>query len=159
MPLRAVVDAQVFVRYLLARRRGASHGIYVAALAERFELVSSEPLLAEVRRVLRRPKLMRKHGRSFAEVEAFVAELRRGARLVAISGDLKLCRDPKDDAVIETAIMGAAIFVVSDDEDLHALEVTGHLLTHGCRVVKVSDFLRELYPPEPDTTETESPAV
>jgi putative PIN family toxin of toxin-antitoxin system len=35
-----------------------------------------------------------------------------------MDGTLRLCRDPKDDLVIETAIAGGARYIVSRDEDL-----------------------------------------
>lgn len=127
---------------------GASQVILEAVRARQFELIASERLLAETRKVLRPPKLMRKHGQSLAAVERFVQELHEAAQIFPITGDQQLCRGPKDDAVIETAVAGEAVFVVSDDEDLQTLEVTEFLLTYGCRVVTVGDFLRELYPLE-----------
>jgi len=38
--------------------------------------------------------------------------------MVSIEGRLKLCRDPRDDMILETAIVGKATHIVSRDEDL-----------------------------------------
>jgi uncharacterized protein len=122
--VRAVLDANMWVRGLL---RGASYpGQVVDAWRARlFTLVSSEPLLEELADVLARPKVRCKTGLTADQASVFVAELRNACDLVAIPGTLQLCRDPDDDAVIETVILGNAAVIVSQDEDLLSLAIPG----------------------------------
>lgn len=69
----------------------------------------------------------------------------RLAYVVAVTGELHLCRDPKDDIVLETAIMGGATHVVSRDEDVtRDLALQEQLKAHRIKVVAVSRFLAEL---------------
>jgi predicted nucleic acid-binding protein len=37
---------------------------------------------------------------------------------VLLSGDVKVCRDPEDNSVIETAIKGHAAYIVTRDDDI-----------------------------------------
>jgi predicted nucleic acid-binding protein len=62
-----------------------------------------------------------------------------------VSGTVQVCRDPDDNAVIDTAMGGRADLLVSGDQDLtHAQEVTEHLAGVGIRVLTVRRFLEEL---------------
>jgi putative PIN family toxin of toxin-antitoxin system len=122
--VRAVLDANIWVRGFL---RGASYpGQVVDAWRARlFILVSSEPLLEELADVLARPAVRRKTGLTADQAAAFVGELRDACDLVAIPQTLQLCRDPDDDVVIETAILGNAAVIVSQDEDLLSMVIPG----------------------------------
>src|SRR5215210_5923124 len=105
----------------------------MAALAEgRFTLITSEPLLEELGLKLCLPRIRRRTGLTPEEVADLIDALREMAEVVAVTGEVKLCRDPDDDVVIETALKGNAHVLVSRDEDLtRAPEVTGVLADYG----------------------------
>ena len=67
------------------------------------------------------------------------------ARTVSVEGYLNLCRDPRDDTVLETAIAGKATHIVSRDEDLRRdVDLVRELEARGIQVVTVNNFLVEL---------------
>jgi uncharacterized protein len=52
------------------------------------------------------------------------------------------CRDPKDQPVLATAIDGAAVAVVSGDDDLRADdELRATMATYGIQLLGVESFL------------------
>ena len=55
------------------------------------------------------------------ERRQFVATLVRDAELVTITQEIAICRDPKDDKILELAISGEADCIVSGDKDLLSL--------------------------------------
>ena len=61
---------------------------------------------------------MRIRGTTTTEADAFVGVIASVARFVTVSGNVQVCRDPDDDLLLETAILGAASHVVSRDEDV-----------------------------------------
>jgi predicted nucleic acid-binding protein len=74
-----------------------------------------------------------------------LATLQERAEVVPIQGNLKVCRDPNDDMVIETAIRGGADVLVSTDKDLtDAPDVAAVLGEAGVRVLTIAPFLTEL---------------
>lgn len=77
---------------------------------------------------------------------AFVAALGLRSANVRIPGAIHLCRDPDDDALIETATAaaGRADYLVTGDADLRAPEVAEFLAGYECRVVTVAEFLAAL---------------
>jgi predicted nucleic acid-binding protein len=62
---------------------------------------------------------------------------------------MRLCRDPKDDLIIETAIVGGGRYLVSRDEDLtRDLDLVEVLQAYGVEILTVARFL-ELLDAEP----------
>lgn len=139
--MRAVVDTNVWVSALLTNH-GPPAQVRAALGAGKFTLVTSEPLLAEFTEVLSRPRLLRKYALAHTDVDELVDLLRTRAEIVAVQGDLRLCRDPDDDVVIETAIVGRAQALVTRDDDLKgAAELTRALAERGVAVLTVRRFL------------------
>jgi predicted nucleic acid-binding protein len=52
---------------------------------------------------------------------AFVADLALSALQVELSGMVRVCRDPDDDKLLETALVGRADCLVTGDRDLLVL--------------------------------------
>lgn len=64
------------------------------------------------------------------------------SEFISITGDLRLCRDPDDDMVLETAVTGRARYVMTRDDDLKAdSELAARLAEHGIEVLTVRRFL------------------
>ncbi len=125
-------------------RQGRARPILAALASGRLTLVVSEPTFAEIVEVLERPELIRT-GEARLLARSLVAMMRDRADFVSIPGELQLCRDPKDDPVIETALEGRADMLVSEDKDLtDDLNVAVVLAGGGVRVRRVARFLAEL---------------
>jgi putative PIN family toxin of toxin-antitoxin system len=142
--LIAVIDTNVWVSIFL-KPRGYAAQLLKPWLAGQLEVVISEPLVAELTEVLSRPRLQAKRRYPRARADAYVNAIRRRATLLSITGALRLCRDPDDDVVLETAITGRATHVVSRDEDI--ARDTGlfeQLKQRGIEPITVARFLRVL---------------
>lgn len=106
------------------------------ALAGRFVMVTSRPLVDELDRVLRRRKLARVFAEParivrLVETASFVVE--PGRRLHVVMAD------PADDRVLEAAEAAQADFIVTGDRHLLDLEVF-----EGTRIVRPRRFLEAL---------------
>jgi len=142
--MRAVVDTNVWISAIL-NPAGPPASVRAALKAKLFTLVASEPLLLEVAEVLQRPRIASRYRITPEDVAELLALLHERAELVAISGTLHLCRDPDDDVVIETALVGEADALVTRDDDLKASsEVEALLGERGVAVLTVRRFLATL---------------
>lgn len=102
----------------------------------------SEALLAEYSRV---PDALRAAGKVSAEqwqalvagIAAFVAE----ARVVETTKTVRLCRDPKDDMVLECCRAARASFLITGDRDLLDLNVSGVAGLRRLRIVTPRTYL------------------
>jgi putative PIN family toxin of toxin-antitoxin system len=109
------------------------------------EVVSCLPLLEELHGVLVRPKLQRKHGITAANADRMHRLLHEHAVIVPVEGRSHGCRDPKDDVLIETAIVGVADAVVTRDRDLlDPGDLHAHTAAYGIRVLTVRQLLDEI---------------
>ncbi len=96
--------------------------------------------------VLRRPKIVRKYGVTDEDVQALQELLlRKHAVVVPIHHTVRVCRDPDDNVVMETAERGKAQFLVSGDADLwEAEEVQAYLRDPRIQVLNPKEFLDKI---------------
>lgn len=95
--------------------------------------------------MLRQPRFVRRYGITRARRQRLIARLYTLALLVEPAGHLMLCRDPKDDYLIEMALLGGAAYLVSEDTDLHeAPDIIELLRRHGVQLMRIGPFARLL---------------
>jgi uncharacterized protein len=128
--IRAVLDTNTIVSGL--GWGGAPGAVLDAALAGRFDLVTSTALLDELRRVLAYPKLQAVIGQTSELVELITL----AAIVVEPTETVDIVRDPDDNGLIEAALAGDADVIVSGDQDLLTLQGVGKV-----RIVTPRDFL------------------
>lgn len=113
---RVVLDPAVLVSAVISPA-GNPAVLWRAVRDQRIEIITSPQLLAELARVLARPKFRRYA--TVEEVEAFVAEVARyGISLPDPADPAPVSRDPNDDYLVALARSAAARAVVSGDHDL-----------------------------------------
>ncbi len=70
--------------------------------------------------------LQRKFGRSPERSRALLEPFLLGSRVIVVKGQLSgVCRDPKDDFILECAVKGSADCIVTGDRDLLSLDPYG----------------------------------
>jgi uncharacterized protein len=142
--MRAVVDTNIWISAFI-NPHGYPARIYAAARMGKFEPVTSRPLLDELAQVLARPRLQRTCRLSTQHVDVFVTKIEAASTLAPVTGTLALCRDPDDDVLLETAINGRAVYIVSRDEDLTRDPALHEAATlYGIQIVTVARFLPRL---------------
>jgi putative PIN family toxin of toxin-antitoxin system len=129
---RIVLDNNVVVSRILS-----AHG----ACANVFDLVydscillTSEPVLAELREVIEREKFDR-----YVEAAArreFISRYAAAAKLVRVLDVVLDCRDATDNMLLELALSGRADAIVSGDRDLLCLHPW-----RGIAIVSPADYL------------------
>jgi putative PIN family toxin of toxin-antitoxin system len=146
--MRVVVDTNVWISALL---NPAGHPARVRKALEegRFSLVVSAPVLEELARVMVRPRLALRYGLGLEDAFRLLALVRdQAGELADVTGEVRLCRDPRDDMFVETALKGRADVLVSRDDDLKgASELISVLMERGVRVLTVQRFLDALEKP------------
>jgi uncharacterized protein len=153
--MKVVIDTSVFVSAVLAIEVGnrplSRFLVECGFRGEKFELVTSEPLIRELGDVLSRAKLQLSAGHS----TAFVERVASAATIVAIRGLVMGCRDPRDDKVLETALNANVDFIIARDRDLYeprarySIEKVGiGIRDRPIRVVGVRAFVEAMNGPD-----------
>ena len=133
--LRAVLDANVYVSAYV-RPEGPPGQIVERFLRDAaFDMILTTAVVDEVLQALAYPKV-RKSARTKVEPELWFEDIVMLAQFVTDHHIGAVSRDPDDDKYIAAAIEGRALFVVSGDPDLLAIEEH-----EGVRIVNPRAFL------------------
>jgi uncharacterized protein len=139
-----LIDTNVWVSAFI-NPRGYPAKLKDAWLSQQFQVVVSIPLLDEIADVLARPRIRNKYHIDSAEVNEFLRLLSTQAITVVTTGQLHLCRDPDDDLILETALLGQARYAVSRDGDIKGdQELIAQMQANGVMVLSVQQFLERL---------------
>jgi len=131
--LRVVLDTNVIISALVGH--GKSRHL-LTKLFEKYEIVSSKQMLAELGDVLSR----RKFGFTRNQINEFLLMMIRGSIAATVTECPEIIvEDPDDDVVLATALEGGADFIVSGDKHLLSLREF-----RGIRIVTVREMLEIL---------------
>ena len=130
---RFVFDTNVIVSALLFNDSIPGQA-FIRALNHGMILVSGA-LVGELSRVLARDRFDRYVTRE--ERDEFLESLIRESNLIEITEAVQVCRDPKDDQVLELAVNGNATYIVTGDADLLVLNPF-----RGVEIVTPAEFLK-----------------
>ena len=115
----AVFDCNIFLQSLLN-----PHSIAAKCLEKvrsgKVKLFVSKDTLAEVRDVVLRPNILaRLPDADAAQIEAFIEDISSVSTLIhSVPETFKFSRDPKDEIIINLAVVAEVEYIVSRDKDL-----------------------------------------
>ena len=132
---RAVVDTNVLISAAL-RSSGSPRRVVETIRDNNASLLFSDDTFVELQTRIRRPKVDRYVSENLRD--EYLLQLLVASEWVSITGSRLGCRDPDDDRILETALMGEADCLVTGDRDL--LDMSGF---RGIPILTPSAFLHE----------------
>ena len=136
--IRAVIDTNILVRALI-KPEGTVGPVLRRLRDGDYTILYTEVLLNELSDVLARPRIQVKYGLTQEDIETILALILLRGEPASPTRRVDVCRDPKDNMVLEAAVCGQADVIVSGDEDLLTLHPF-----EGIPIVGSSDFLSML---------------
>lgn len=134
--IRAVIDTNVLIRYLLRPSAAIKDLIETWWLGDRVQMVTAPELVDELEGVLNRESMRAlirpEEGRILLDAIHQKAELLRPLGSVPV-----FTRDPKDDKFVACALAGSADYLVTEDKDILVLAVVGDV-----RILTPYDLVR-----------------
>lgn len=130
---RIVIDTNVLISALVF---GGRPRLVTDLVGEALVVaVTSEEIMTEFRRIIvaRFPEF----SQNGAQLEQLLRKYARWVKLGSVN--VTVCRDPDDNKVIETALIGMADYIVSGDNDLLVLKEHG-----GVKIVKPAEIIELL---------------
>lgn len=132
--LKVVIDSNILVSIL--KGSAVLSPIYTAFKEGRLKLIVNSELLKELAAVLSRPCL---HIDRTDIKELFRLIKFKAVRLKSITSLPRICRDPKDNFILELAVVSDADFIVTGDKDLLVLKSF-----RGIPIIKPREFLKQI---------------
>lgn len=117
--MRVVVDTNVLVSGIFFRPSNPGKVIDLW-WEHKFDLVTSEHIYSEVQDTFK--KIVKKIGARPSLTIKLNETLREYADFVPVIPKEEICRDPKDNLILDTARQGKANYIVSGDKDLLVLK-------------------------------------
>ena len=105
-------------------------------------MVASPELLSEYDYVLGYPEIAQRIEPEL--LRAYRSHLFQEIELISLSAIPRICRDPDDDKVIATAIVGQVDFLVTEDGDLQTRAVRAVLAESGVDVTTMRELMTHL---------------
>lgn len=137
--LRVVLDTNVYVSAAILSR-GLPFEILEAWRRREFVLVTSEPIIEEIERVLHYPRIRDRYAVSQEDVARLIASLWSDALVVPGAVELRgVSRDSTDDKFLACAMEALADCVVTGDPDLLVLK-----RYRGVDILSPREFLQRL---------------
>lgn len=137
--MKVVLDTNLFVSATIASQ-GKPAQILDAWRARRFGLVIREDILEEIREVLCRPHIRKRHQWTQEEIDCFLDGL--GEMAIITPGELEVkavADDPDDNMYLACAVEGEADYIVSGDQ--HLLKLGAF---KGIQIITPAQFLNIL---------------
>lgn len=127
---RVVIDTNIWISFLIGKHLA---GLHRHIDGGRVEVVTCEEQLRELIDVLNRPRIRKYIPNALAE--EFLDLLSEIALMVEPVQGPAICRDPKDDYLLYTALAARADYLVTGDNDLLTLD---HIA--GTKIIVYADF-------------------
>jgi len=137
--LKVLIDTNIFVSAII-NSKGIPAQVIRYCLDGKFTLVSSRPILDELKRVLNLPRIKRKYRLTDEKIKALIKSLLKVADLTGGKYDIHVIEeDPSDNKFLECALEGKAGYIVSGDKHLLKLKVF-----RGIGIVTPGKFLEKV---------------
>lgn len=129
---RIIVDTNIWISFLIGRQ--LSRFIEIISHPN-IQLVFSEESFEELHSVVQRAKFA-KYFTSSNKAFEFINYLEQIGLKIRLPNEIPTrCRDPKDDYLLELAILSEADFIITGDKDLLTI---AHI--NNCQIVTVIEF-------------------
>lgn len=128
--IKVIVDTNLWISFLIGRKLSC----LLSLLSHpNLELVVSQELIEEIREVSLRPKLRKYFSQE--QIALLLDFMSEETLLYQLENIIPRCRDPKDDYLLELAIVSKADYLVTGDKDLLDLDKIG-----SCQIVSAIEF-------------------
>ena len=128
--IRIIIDTNLWISFLTGRK--LSSLLDLLSYPE-FQLVISTELIEEIHDVVSRPKLAKYY--TSENVNMLMKYMKDFSLSFELGNIPSRCRDPKDDYLLELALVSDADFLVTGDKDLLEVKKIGN-----CQIVTAMEF-------------------
>lgn|SRR5574343_1800908 len=129
--IKIIIDTNLWISFIISNKITLLDELL---FSKKIKILFSTELLDEIAGTISKPKLKKYFtGNSLEEM---LTTLEPFIELIEVKHNLNLCRDPKDNFLLNLAKSGKADYLLTGDNDLLAIERIGK-----CQIIKINSFL------------------
>lgn len=128
--IRIIIDTNLWISFLIGRKLSCL--LDLLSYPE-YQLVISSELTEEIRDVFMRPKFTKYY--TSENLELLLTFMKNRAVSFILNDIPCRCRDPKDDYLLELALVSDADFLITGDKDLLTMKEIGN-----CQILTATEF-------------------
>jgi len=114
--VRVVIDTNIWISFLIGKTLS---GLSEAIMNDKIRILFSEELSDEFVEVLQRPKFEKYFSQE--DIAELISLLRFKTEQIEITEHFTVCRDPKDNFLLDLCVSGNADYLITGDDDLLVL--------------------------------------
>ncbi len=114
--IRLVIDTNIWIGFLIGKTLS---GLSEALINDKIRVLFSEELFEELVEVLQRPKFKKYFSQH--DISELISLIHLKTELIEIRERFDVCRDPKDNFLLELCVSGNADYLLTGDDDLLVL--------------------------------------
>jgi putative PIN family toxin of toxin-antitoxin system len=129
--IKIVIDTNLWISFIISNKFVLLDQLLHS---NKIRILFSEELIEEIASTIAKPKL-KKYFTGNA-LEEMLTQFEPYIDLIKVKKNINICRDPKDNFLLDLAKAGKADFLLTGDNDLLTIEKNGK-----CKIMKISAFL------------------
>ena len=110
---RVIIDTNLWISFLISNKLNELDSLIDTGV---IKLIFSNELIEEFLEVTNRPKFKKYFKK--ADVDALLNQIQNQGELIKVKSNLNICRDEKDDFLLNLSIDSKADYLVTGDNDL-----------------------------------------
>lgn len=128
--IKVIIDTNLFISFLIGKRLVSLKQTLVSSI---IQLVFSEQNISELKIVTSRPKFQKYFNQD--DVSDLIDLIQAIGKIVIITREPDLCRDPKDNFLLALSDKGKADYLVTGDTDLLSIREY-----KGTKIIAIDEF-------------------
>lgn len=119
-PLKVIIDTNLWISFIISNKQNILDSLLYA---EEARLLFSTELFTEIQETIAKPRLKKYFGTN--AIEEMLKAFEPFTDLIEVESIITICRDPKDNFLLELAKDGKADYLLTGDKDLLDLKIFG----------------------------------
>lgn len=124
--MKIILDTNFFISYLIiSQKRDAVEFLINLIFEKRIQLIFSHELLSEIRTTTKKKKLQKyfTETSSIEDFDKLLALFEKYSLIIEVNSDIDLCRDKKDNFLLNLSKDSNADFLITGDKDLLIINI------------------------------------
>ena len=133
-PLKIIIDTNLWVSFIISKKLNLLDSILFTGKAR---LLFNKELISEIQETITKPRLKKYFGTN--ALDEMLSAFEPFIDLIKVKSTVTVCRDPKDNFLLELAKDGKADYLLTGDNDLLELKKIGKT-----KIVKMANFIEAI---------------